>query len=96
MPIGMYEGERNPFSNKEMQFEENDIIYMFSDGYVDQIGGPVRKTFRSKKFKELLIDIHTKQLHEQKVILEKKFTEWKHDVEQIDDILIMGIRFSKS
>jgi len=96
MPIGMYEGERNPFSNKEMQFEVNDIIYMFSDGYVDQIGGPVRKTFRSKKFKELLIDIHTKQLHEQKVVLEKKFTEWKHDVEQIDDILIMGIRFSKS
>jgi len=96
MPIGMYEGLKNPFSNKEIKFEANDIIYMFSDGYVDQIGGPDRKTFKSKKFKELLTEVHLKPMHEQKAILEKKFGEWKRDVEQIDDILVMGIRFSKS
>jgi len=96
MPIGIYEGEKNSFSNKEIQFEANDVIYMFSDGYVDQIGGPDKKTFRSKKFKELLMNMHQKPLYEQKVILEQKYTEWKRDVEQIDDILILGIRFSKS
>jgi serine phosphatase RsbU (regulator of sigma subunit) len=96
MPIGIYEGDKRPFSKKELHFEENDIIYMFSDGYPDQIGGPERKTFRLKKFKELLMDIHTKPMNEQKVILEKKFKEWKRDIEQIDDILVMGIKFSKA
>ena len=93
MPVGMYEGEKNPFSNKEIQFQANDIIYMSSDGYADQIGGPERKTFRSRKFKELLMEIHQKPLKEQKDILEEKNYEWKRDVEQIDDILVMGIRF---
>lgn len=96
MPIGIYEGDKRPFSKKELHFEENDIIYMFSDGYPDQIGGPERKTFRLKKFKELLMDIHTKPMNEQKVILEKKYKEWKRDIEQIDDILVMGIKFSKA
>jgi serine phosphatase RsbU (regulator of sigma subunit) len=95
MPVGMYEGIKNPFTNKEIQFQSKDIIYMSSDGYADQIGGPERKTFRSGKFKKLLLEIHQKPLNEQKVILEKKNSEWKRDVEQIDDILVMGIRFSK-
>jgi sigma-B regulation protein RsbU (phosphoserine phosphatase) len=94
MPIGIYEGIKNPFSNKDLNFETNDIIYMFSDGYGDQIGGPDRKRFKSTKFRELLLQIHSKPLNEQKEILEKKYMEWKRDVEQIDDILIMGIRFS--
>lgn len=94
MPIGIYDGIKNPFSNKDLKFETNDIIYMFSDGYGDQIGGPERKRFKSTKFRELLLQIHSKPLNEQKDILEKKYMEWKRDVEQIDDILIMGIRFS--
>jgi sigma-B regulation protein RsbU (phosphoserine phosphatase) len=94
MPIGIYEGTDNPFSNKDLKFEKNDIIYMFSDGYGDQIGGPARKRFKSAKFRELLLEIHLKPMNEQKHILEKKYMEWKRDVEQIDDILIMGIRLS--
>jgi len=93
MPIGIYNEEEISFSNKEVQFKENDIIYLFSDGYVDQIGGPGRKTYRSKKFKQLLVDIHQKALEEQRVILEKEYEEWRRDTEQIDDILVMGIRF---
>ena len=50
MPLGVYENEEISFSNKELQFMENDIIYLFSDGYVDQIGGPDRKTFRAQLF----------------------------------------------
>ena len=95
MPIGVYDDEENPFSNKELHFKEDDIIYLFSDGYVDQIGGPDRKTFRSRKFKQLLINIHQKPLPEQKKILEKEYEEWRRDIEQIDDIMVMGIRFNK-
>jgi len=95
MPIGIYDDDENSFSNKELRFKENDIIYLFSDGYVDQIGGPDRKTFRSKKFKQLLINIHHKPLHEQKAILGKEYEDWRQDIEQIDDIMMMGIRFTK-
>ena len=95
MPIGIYNHEEISFSNEELNFKENDIIYLFSDGYVDQLGGPNRKTFKSKKFKQLLINIHLKPLDQQKAILEKEFEAWRQDIEQIDDILVMGIRFSK-
>ena len=94
MPIGLYEDEITSFQNQEFQFKENDIIYMFSDGYVDQLGGPKRKTFRSKNFKQLLLNIHQKPLEEQEAILEKEYEEWKLDMEQIDDIMVMGIRFT--
>ena len=94
MPIGLYHDEELSFTNEELYFNENDIIYLFSDGYVDQLGGPNRKTYKSKKFKQLLINIHQKPLDEQKEILEKEFETWKRDFEQIDDILVMGIRFS--
>ena len=96
MPIGIYYKEEVPFSNKEVQFKENDIIYLFSDGYVDQIGGPDRKTFRSRKFKKLLVDIHHMPMEEQKVILENEYKAWRRDHEQIDDIMVMGIRFTKA
>ncbi len=96
MPIGIYNDEELSFRNEELNFKENDIIYMFSDGYVDQLGGADRKTFKSRKFKQLLINIHQKPLDEQRGILEQEFEKWRRDIEQIDDILVMGIRFTKS
>ena len=95
MPIGIYHSEELSFNNEELNFMDNDIIYMFSDGYVDQLGGSDRKTFKSRKFKQLLIDIHQKPLQEQKGILETEYEQWKQNIEQIDDILVMGIRFTK-
>ena len=92
MPIGIYEQEEQSFSNTEIEFLKDDIIYLFSDGYIDQLGGTERKTFRSKNFKKLVIDIHKLPMPEQKKTLEKRFKEWKGDVEQIDDILILGIK----
>jgi sigma-B regulation protein RsbU (phosphoserine phosphatase) len=92
MPIGIYPDEEDSFTSKEMLFEKNDMIYLSSDGYVDQIGGPSRKTFRSKYLKKMLIDIHQKPIDEQRAILEKNFEEWKGNIEQVDDILIVGIR----
>ncbi len=95
MPIGIYNEEEISFNNEELIFKENDIIYMFTDGYVDQLGGSDRKTFKSRKFKQLLIDIHQKPLQEQKEILEAEYEQWKQNIEQIDDILVMGVRFTK-
>lgn len=94
MPIGIYNDEEISFNMQEVTFKENDIIYLFTDGYVDQLGGPDRKTFKSGKFKQLLISIHQKPMQEQKKILEKEYQEWKNDIEQIDDIMVMGIRFA--
>jgi serine phosphatase RsbU (regulator of sigma subunit) len=94
MPIGIYHDEELSFSNKELNLQEDDIIYMFSDGYVDQLGGPDRKTFKSRNFKQLLITIHKKPMNEQKKILENEFESWKSEIEQIDDIMVMGIRFN--
>jgi len=92
MPIGIYEQEDQSFSNKEILFEKNDIIYLFTDGYVDQLGGADRKTFKSENFKKLLIDINNLPMQEQKKALEKKFEEWRGEIDQVDDILIVGIK----
>ena len=94
MPIGIYNEEELSFTNKEIQVQDNDVFYLFTDGYVDQIGGPGRKTFKSRKFKQLLKEIHLKPLKEQKSILEKEHAAWRNKIEQIDDILIMGIKLS--
>lgn len=92
MPIGIYETEDQSFTNHEINFQTNDMIYMFSDGYIDQLGGVNRKTFRSENFKKLLINIHQMPVYEQKVILEEKLDEWRGNIEQIDDILVVGLR----
>jgi len=94
MPIGIYNEEEVSFTNKEMQVQDNDVFYLFTDGFVDQIGGPERKTFKTRKFKKLLREIHLKPLKDQKSILEKEHTAWRSEIEQIDDILIMGIKLS--
>jgi serine phosphatase RsbU (regulator of sigma subunit) len=94
MPIGIYNEEDVSFTNKEIPFRENDIIYLFTDGYVDQIGGLQRKTFKSKKFKELIKEICHKPLKEQKLILREEHKIWRAGHEQIDDILVLGFRLS--
>jgi serine phosphatase RsbU (regulator of sigma subunit) len=92
MPLGISHDDDSSFTNNEILIEKNDIIYIFSDGYVDQIGGPERKTLKSKNFKSLLMNIHQKPPEEQKKVLENYFEEWRGNLEQIDDILIVGIR----
>jgi len=94
MPIGFYHEEEVSFTNKEIPFKENDIIYLFTDGYVDQIGGPLRKTFKSKQFKELLKGIGQRTMEDQKSILREEHEIWRSGQEQIDDIMILGIKLS--
>ena len=92
IPIGIYEQEPSPFRNHRIPLQKNDIIYLFSDGYVDQLGGPRRKTYRSVHFRELLLKIQDRSLEDQKQILLDVHESWRGDVEQIDDILVVGIR----
>ena len=88
MPIGLYWGEKASFSNQEVSFKEQDMIYLFTDGYVDQIGGLERKTFKTIRFKKLLKEISHKPVKEQKSILREEHEIWRAGQEQIDDILI--------
>lgn len=92
MPIGIYLDEENSFTIKEMEVKKGDLIYLFTDGYVDQIGETSRKTLRSEHLKKILMDIHQQPMQVQKRLLEKIFEEWKGNVEQIDDVLVVGIR----
>lgn len=92
MPIGIFDGERRTFTNQEMVLDKDDCIYLSTDGYVDQIGGPKKKSFKSKYLKELLLKIHEKEMQEQHRILEATIEEWRGEIEQIDDMLLMGIR----
>ena len=87
------------FTNHELTLQKDDTIYMFSDGYVDQYGGEQGKKFMAARFKQLLLDIQDRIMFDQKDILEHTLDEWmgltgkyEKQYEQIDDILVMGIR----
>ncbi len=91
MPIGIYTLEKN-FTSFEFSYNPDDIIYMFSDGYIDQFGGTNRQKFMSKNFKKLILDNYNKPIVEQKKVLENTLTKWQGNNEQVDDILVMGIK----
>jgi len=80
------------FSNEEFQLSKGDIVYMFSDGYPDQFGGPLGRKFKMVRLKNLLRDIHDKPMEEQHNYVKSNFFLWKEDLEQVDDVLFMGIR----
>jgi serine phosphatase RsbU (regulator of sigma subunit) len=92
MPIGIYEQEPIPFTDHQVHLKKNDALYLFSDGYMDQLGGPKRKTFRTRRFRKLLLEICELSMEEQKKVLQERLDKWQGDVEQIDDILVIGIR----
>lgn len=80
------------FTNHIFPLENGDSIYLFTDGFADQFGGPQGKKMKSKKFQEILMSIQDKQMAEQKIILERSFLEWKGALNQVDDVLVIGIR----
>ena len=90
MPVAIHKKADQPFSNHELDFKEEDTMYLFSDGFPDQIGGPKGRKYMSGKFKKLLLKIHQKPMEEQKQILLKELEEWKNGYQQLDDILIIG------
>lgn len=81
-----------PFTQQTIQLEKGDLLYLFSDGFADQFGGPDKKRFGSKRFRELLIQNADKNLSIQKEILESTFNQWIGTNHQVDDVTILGVR----
>lgn len=92
MPIGVHPKE-TPFEGNSIQLMEGDMLYVFSDGYADQLSGENLKKFNKKNFKELLISIAKLPCNEQINKLDEVMANWKNGSHQNDDILIIGIRF---
>ncbi len=92
MPIGLYAGEQKSFTTKKVQLQKNDIIYLCSDGYPDQFGGPKGKKFKYKHLQEHLIALCEEPMAKQKQLLEENFYDWKGGLEQVDDVCLVGIR----
>lgn len=90
-PVGFYSNMK-PFTHQEIIVKKGDIIYMGTDGFADQFGGIKGKKFMSKQLKKKLTSIHSLPLKEQENILESAFQDWKGDLEQVDDVTVMGIR----
>lgn len=88
--------ELKTFTNQVFSLQRGDSLYLFSDGYADQFGGPESfrggKKFKYNRFKSLLLEIQDKSMEEQKELLVKSYNEWKGDLEQVDDILVMGLK----
>lgn len=92
-PIGGLQiKHNNQFTNHQIKIQPKDTIYLFSDGYADQFGGEHGKKLMTKKLKEILVSIQHLSMNEQKIYLQNYFNEWKGNNEQVDDVLIIGIR----
>jgi len=90
-PVGRTERSA-PFSTHVLTLAKGDMLYLFTDGYADQFGGPKGKKFRKQQLKELLLRVHRLPAEAQKTELARTLDEWKGGLEQMDDVLIAGIR----
>jgi serine phosphatase RsbU (regulator of sigma subunit) len=92
MPVGIHSEGGKPFSAQTFKLNRGDTLYMLTDGYPDQFGGPKRKKYGTLRLKSLLTGLQTSIMHDQKAAVEKEFDTWKGDHEQIDDVLMIGIQ----
>ncbi|HEY1040076.1 MAG TPA: SpoIIE family protein phosphatase, partial [Bacteroidia bacterium] len=91
MPVG--KGEKvDAFKLNTIDALQGDVLYLYTDGYADQFGGPKGKKFKYKQLDELLLSISGRDMGEQEQILDQRFEEWKGELEQVDDVCIIGIR----
>jgi len=91
-PIGNHLKEV-PFENHTYNLQKGDTFYLFSDGYIDQFGGENKDKFKAKRFKNLLSDIQPLTLIEQQQLLLTNFSDWKGNIPQLDDMMIIGLRY---
>ena len=91
MPIGIYPVKK-PFSSFKFKLRKGDSLYIFSDGFIDQMGGQDGKKLLNRRFKAGLLKMQEKSITEQEQVLENFLQKWKNGFEQTDDIIIFGIR----
>ncbi|MCE3228731.1 MAG: rsbU 7 [Bacteroidetes bacterium] len=92
MPVGKHSKDNVPFSEQVFELQAGDVVYTLTDGFCDQFGGPKQKKFTYKKLKEILLQIATNETKAQKVYLKKTFDDWRGTLEQVDDVLIIGVK----
>ncbi len=93
LPIGVNtDGVVDIYTNHIVQLEKGNTVYIFSDGYADQFGGHKNKKFKYRQLRELILSVQDKTMKEQGEVLKNTLAEWQGNEEQIDDILVMGIR----
>lgn len=92
MPIGITAKVMAPFKYNEIDVGKDYSFYVFSDGYVDQFGGPDGKKFMVRSFKKMILEIQDQSMEQQGKTIEKRFVEWKGNLPQVDDILVIGFK----
>lgn len=92
MPVGKHDKDNVPFTQTEVELKKGDIVYAFTDGYADQFGGVKGKKYKYKQLQELLLNIKSKPMSVQHDIILKSFNEWKGNLEQVDDVCLIGVR----
>ena len=90
-PIGKHDNPK-PFTTHNIACQPNTIFYLYTDGYADQFGGPKGKKFKYKQLEEKILAICNNPLAEQEKLLDKIFIEWKGDLDQVDDVCVIGIK----
>jgi serine phosphatase RsbU (regulator of sigma subunit) len=92
-PVGIHMGTTlQPFVKHQIQLVKGDVFYLFSDGFADQFGGPSAKKLKYNQFKKYILESMFLTMEEQKIYLEQKLNEWQGDLEQVDDVLVIGVR----
>jgi serine phosphatase RsbU (regulator of sigma subunit) len=92
MPVGMHPKDHNDFTNHEIQLLSGDSLYLFSDGFYSQFGGDEGKKFNVKRFTQLLLDVHNEPMELQEQKLNTSLIAWQGNYEQVDDVLVLGIK----
>jgi len=90
-PVG-YSDQQKPFTDHRLELKKGMVLYLFSDGFHDQFGGSKGKKYKTKQLKNKFLEIHKEPLLEQKNILHKEFLTWRGDIEQIDDVCVIGLK----
>lgn len=93
-PVGVHvlKAENHPFTNHKIKLQKNDVVYLFSDGYADQIDKTGKEKFGKKRLRELLLKIHKNSAKDQLDLLENEFNLWRGNVKQLDDVCVIGVR----
>ena len=92
MPIGVYANVTQPFTSQVITLQSGDSIYLSTDGFADQFGGPLGKKYKNKKFIDFLVNLSQTDFNTQKERLNVEFEKWKGDLDQLDDVCVLGVR----
>jgi serine phosphatase RsbU (regulator of sigma subunit) len=94
MPLGTLGKDDKTFINHTMQLQNDDAVYLYSDGFASQFGGEKNRTFNTKQLKDLLLKIHDKPMELQKKLMSNALANWKGNLMMTDDILVIGLRIN--